>query len=69
MKTTEWFPADVDPVHVGVYQRVFASGVPRYCLWDGEYWRGFEFTVQDAAKAAATSVPGFPWRGLTEKAG
>lgn len=47
MKLTEWYPADVKPVHVGVYEvrnsrplhyRAQGRLLGRYRYWDGNNW-------------------------------
>ena len=67
MKLTQWFPGDVKPVHVGVYERrlKFKTGV-YYSQWDGEKWLRLHLTVEDAAASAgALSVyQNLPWRGV-----
>ena len=37
-KLTPWFPGDVKPAHIGVYERPIGS-VTRYSYWDGKTWR------------------------------
>ncbi len=67
MKLTQWFPGDVKPVHVGVYERrlKFRAGV-YYSQWDGEKWLRLHWTVEGAAAlAGALSVyQSLPWRGV-----
>ncbi len=42
MKKTPWFPADIKPVHVGVYEtkHEVRPGAPESCFryWDGKWW-------------------------------
>lgn len=40
MKTTDWFPPHINPVHVGWYKRRFISCDPKtyFNYWDGQYW-------------------------------
>jgi hypothetical protein len=67
LPVTDWFPADVKPAHVGVYERR-GQGV-RYAHWDGTQWLLPGETPAEAAQhfnhpAAAQHLP---WRGLQEK--
>lgn len=57
MNTTEWFPAEVKPVHVGVYEACMVVIVDRFgeteieygfAKWDGERW-GLMHSTADAA--------------------
>lgn len=80
MTLTPWFPGDVKPVHIGVYQRDFGGvGNLKYAYWDGEYWRWSEPTPDHAAewgtfpgrgyghgKSPVQFGPTIRWRGLTE---
>jgi hypothetical protein len=68
MKTTEWFPGDVDPVHAGVYQRLYISGNARYCRWDGTTWHRFALSVEDASLVNNPLPMSLKWRGLMEPA-
>ena len=66
MKLTPWFPGDVKPVHVGVYERrlKFRAGV-YYSQWDGEKWLRLHWTVEGAAHQILDSVyQNLPWRGV-----
>lgn len=71
MKLTRWFPAEVNPVHVGVYQRAFkGQKYPvRYWYWNGDFWEvgGWDF-ADEAAKnpRGKTSQNYLYWRGLAE---
>jgi len=51
---TEWFPADVKPVHIGMYEAITAAApmwpFPSMVQWDGEQW----------------SEPVKEWRGLAD---
>ena len=42
-EVTEWYPADVKPVHVGAYEWCGRFGEPHiyaYHWWDGKRWCG-----------------------------
>lgn len=58
MKKTPWFPPDVKPVHVGVYETTsLPEDHPHHYVvrtrWDGFHWGiGFQYRY---------------WRGLAEK--
>lgn len=73
MKKTDWFPADVKPVHVGVY-RVVKSFGECWAYWNGKRWsHGFLETtlyasdVQTMKTSYRWAYPVKQWRGLAEK--
>ena len=55
---TEWFPADVNPVHEGAYQindsKLPGWPFPTYATWDGQKWSDDSITQ---------------WRGLAKDPG
>jgi hypothetical protein len=67
MKKTDWFAGDVEPVHVGVYQRQYDDGHEMFSKWDGVEFKRAGFSV-DGANIARMASPrqGLPWRGLAE---
>lgn len=65
-KVTEWYPANVKPVHVGVYEVETALG--RYFrLWDGKRWHWGGDTPNDALRGGVLERGPDPWRGLRSK--
>lgn len=72
MEYTDWYPADVKPVHVGFYQRKYAGDefetyepaqMPDY--WDGEKWLvAWNGNVMGAPIMRCSAY--LPWRGLKE---
>jgi hypothetical protein len=73
MNTTEWFPAEIKPVHVGVYETedsVFTDDA-WYSYWNGEKWGWYSWKGVDDAYAKRdwdTGAPDARWRGLRESA-
>lgn len=66
---TDWFPVNVKPTHVGVYEvRYFPTG--KYCLWDGKKWAWCQTTVNYAYKYASTKGASQHkiWRGIKKDA-
>ncbi len=66
MRLTPWFPGDVKPVHVGVYERrmKFTTDV-YYSRWDGEKWGSLRRTVTEANTVLRVSdYQNMPWRGV-----
>lgn len=67
-KLTDWFPADVKPLHVGVYQRGCKGKVSKYCYWywNGDFWEtgGWPTAKQAALNPRDKSCSVWPWRGL-----
>lgn len=66
MKLTKWFPGDVKPVHIGVYERRLKSWTyVYYSRWDGENWLYMCDTVDKAASQIIDSAhQNLPWRGV-----
>jgi hypothetical protein len=67
LPVTDWFPADVKPAHVGVYERQ-GQGMP-YSFWDGTQWMLPGDTPAEAAQHFnfRSTWQAEPWRGLQEK--
>jgi len=63
-KMTHWFPVNIKPVHVGVYETDLA-GYLGYSYWNGKWWCD---TAQKPGLAGKR--PGMQkkkWRGFKEK--
>jgi len=70
-KRTPWYPPEVKPVRVGVYEVAMTIVPVWYRYWDGENWHVGDETPALALKSAplnGTSWSVKHWRGLTEKA-
>jgi len=67
MKTTPWFPCDVTPVRVGVYQRKGASQT-RWSYWNGRRWGVLSATAESALVwgSLESISQSLPWRGLAK---
>jgi hypothetical protein len=68
MKLTPWFPADVKPVRVGVYE--VRMKAPWYRYWDGVHWHAGHCTPKLACPLShmpLEETPSEPWRGLAEE--
>lgn len=70
-EVTEWYPADVKPVHVGVYETDLGPAFEPlgFSYWNGEYW-GNQYPRPDRAKemSRAMGAQDKLWRGLRETA-
>jgi hypothetical protein len=68
MKYTPWFPPEIKPVHVGVYQ-VFNDFT--YAYWGGKRWGYVELSVKQAVASKNTKFASQykTWRGLTTEDG
>lgn len=69
MKKTDWFPADVKPVHAGLYETKSEGCVSLYLWeWDGSQWifpRSREGSGEFAGMRCMDQNR--DWRGLFEK--
>lgn len=69
-KLTPWFPADVKPARVGVYQKDFEDETEEYQYWNGKRWFYGDITpsetLQKFSREGNDTIPlARPWRGLT----
>lgn len=66
--TTDCFPAEVKPVHVGVYQTDAMGEFDTYQYWNGDFWGRYKPTPEKADEAGdrPSSVQSPRWRGLAE---
>ena len=62
-KLTDWFPANVKPVHVGYYERDYGDSSLCNDYWNGTY---FEIVADNGIHCGPT-VTDLPWRGLSQK--
>lgn len=61
MEKTEWFPPEIKPVYVGLYEQIYkGSTVTDLYWWDGKQWC---FTNQRSWACASQDRE---WRGLTD---
>ncbi len=73
LRLTKWFPANVSPVRVGVYEKNFGIASKEYQYWDGEKWHygtgGPEETAQYiiARYGHNPAKTPRPWRGLAQE--
>lgn len=67
---TPWFPAEVKPVHVGVYPVKFSLCGEGFSHWNGKKW-GFAMNTPAQAKKSpgnrAYAEQRKEWRGLRSK--
>jgi hypothetical protein len=76
-KLTDWFPPDVKPVRVGVYEMrpgndiVWGGQLGRFQHWNGERWGGYSSSPNLAALSDCVNFTSMHqhrgWRGLAEK--
>lgn len=51
MKLTEWFPPNIKPVHIGIYNTSIPGNTDQfYSYWNGELWSGGYFKFAEAEK-------------------
>lgn len=70
-KLTDWYPGDVKPVRVGVYERNFdrPDGERWYSFWDGKHWRFGHFAKHWAEQYKDEKLSfeqRLPWRGIAK---
>lgn len=67
-RMTNWFPGDVLPARIGVYQRR-TDGDPTYSLWDGARWSFSAHTVARAWQYGSLEslAQDKAWRGLAKE--
>jgi hypothetical protein len=63
-KMTKWFPVEITPVHVGVYETDLA-GFLGYSFWTGKRWCDTAQRPEWATKRKG--MQNKEWRGLKEK--
>lgn len=72
-KLTEWFPANVKPVHVGVYETkspVLGDDPGWYCFWNGvDFCRAYPTPRHAVERGFGTTsqYQNREWRGLAEE--
>lgn len=71
---TDWFPAEIKPVHVGIYHVRYPSTMPSlgsflWAKWTGEFWTAaeekFGWVEKDFNEGGVQQKE---WRGLKEPA-
>lgn len=64
LKLSPWHSGDLEPMHVGVYQK----GINRYSYWNGNHWKCSGFNVEDAYQYKdnkyQSAYQNDPWRGI-----
>lgn len=67
-KKTNWFPFNIKPIHIGVYETKGWGNVTIWSKWDGKQWLGDRWEF-DSAKDSFTSsnYQNRKWRGCKEK--
>lgn len=71
MTTTEWFPADIKPVRIGVYETDLGPAFSQFgfSYWDGNHWSNQYLLIETAARFSDhIGVQDKLWRGLKEPA-
>jgi hypothetical protein len=69
LKLTPWFPPDVKPAHVGVYQCRGLPTTQKFQHWNGYFWGGWAADKKAAERNGyVPSMREQPeWRGLAVK--
>lgn len=66
---TGWYPPQVNPARVGIYERDLGTIGIRWAYWNGSFWGGFANEVRNAVanRHSPTAHPVAPWRGLAAR--
>lgn len=66
---TAWYPPNVNPARVGIYERDIDTIGVRWAYWNGRFWGGFanEVTHAVANRHSPTAHQVAPWRGLAAR--
>ena len=69
-KKTPWFPGNVKPVHIGVYERDMTHG-GRWSYWNGAFWCGWgasrEVAYHNGQCGFLSNTQEARWRGLVRR--
>ena len=66
-KMTRWFPVNIKPVHVGVYETDLA-GYLGYSYWNGKYWSDTSSKLDMELRfKGRRGMQKKKWRGFKEK--
>lgn len=68
-KLTLWYPGEVKPVYVGLYERKYDDRSIHFCYWTGEYFSVLLEPNEQEDDEYIFMLSPFqdePWRGLTE---
>lgn len=68
-EVTEWYPASVKPLRVGVYETDFLTRAGNFAYWDGKLWGNSKSSPRAAnMRRSPSPVQDKGWRGLKEPA-
>lgn len=70
MKTTDWIPGDIKPVHPGVYQVRPPRWIETvYAHWNVQWWGDCAYSPEWAKRYQhkRNDIQRLRWRGLAEK--
>ena len=78
MKKTDWFPPNIKPVHIGVYETQFKLPAEKwakeeenkgYSYWNGKEWSNQRLNPEKARRYNDSygAIQKKKWRGFTEK--
>ena len=67
-KMTRWFPVNIKPVHVGVYETNLNGYMMGYSFWNGKYWSDTSFNLDMPPHfKKRRGMQNKKWRGFKEK--
>jgi hypothetical protein len=72
IKLTPWFPLNINPKRVGIYQMQIPGFFENvYSRWSGEYWSCWDFYAKVAGMCQSKSftiyeIDGVKWRGISK---
>ena len=68
MKLTEWYPENIKPVRIGVYNTSGYEASNVYQYWDGSRWAYYMPSVEKAiqSKRSRSHQQNVKWRGIAK---
>jgi hypothetical protein len=69
LKLTQWFPGEVKPVRMGVYERKWPDGDRVWTIWNGRNWGNSFLSPVDVRYVCRGIEQSIPWRGLASEDG
>jgi hypothetical protein len=68
MIKTDWFPGNIKPVRIGVYEKQIYNERSVFSYWDGAYWFVYSYSVLAALqhRGCKSVFQNSKWRGISK---